>query len=79
MNTTPEEVIGQTAGSQLVKNTALNRPGQTSKPKQPIIHNDEFQVGNDTLWTTKVKVSHSAGSEGAQTSSCAGNNRCINL
>jgi hypothetical protein len=62
---TPEEVGGQTAGSQLVKNTALNRVGQTNGPKRPIIHNILFEVGSDTLWTTKVKVSHSGPPEQA--------------
>jgi hypothetical protein len=58
--TAGKDVGGQTARSQLVKNTAYRRSGQTKGAKQPIIHNLYPDVGNDTLWTTKVNVSHSA-------------------
>jgi hypothetical protein len=61
--------VAKTAGSQLVKNTALKPIGQTKAANRSIIHSQQFQVGNDTLWTTKVKVSHSAGAEQATTSS----------
>ena len=69
----------QEAGSQLLKNTGLNRSGQTKRAKRPIIHTNLFSFGIDTLWTTKVMVSPSAPSEAAQTSSCNGFYRCTNL
>jgi hypothetical protein len=56
-----KELVGQAAGSQLVKNTGFLPLGQTKVTKPPIIHNNRIEVGNDTLWTTKVKDSHSAG------------------
>jgi hypothetical protein len=60
-------VGGQTARSQLVKNTGLNRSGQTNTPKRPIIHTLEFSFGIDTLWTTKVRVSPFGSPEAAKT------------
>jgi hypothetical protein len=51
------EVDGQTAGSQLVKNTGFCRSGQTNRGKRPIIHTNQKLVGIDTLWRTKVMVS----------------------
>jgi hypothetical protein len=47
------------AGSQLVKNTALMRSGQTDGIKPTIIHTNQFSFGIDTLWTTKVLLSPS--------------------
>jgi hypothetical protein len=79
ITTTPVEVGGQTARSQLVKNTGLKHSGQTNFRKRPIIHTIQFLVGNDTLWTTKVMVSRSAVLDAAKTSSCTGSYRCTKL
>lgn len=49
------------AGSQLIKSTALKRCGQTLVVPMRIIHILITGVGNDTLWTTKVKVSRFSG------------------
>ena len=52
-------------GSQLVKNTVLNRRGQTTNAQPSILHTKQMGVGNDTTGRTKVKrAAHPVGLSG---------------